>query len=451
MPERKIFLGSIIFLFVVIIGALTIVVREGDLFPTPEEPTFISYIGFWDPEIINPLKIEFQRQNPSITIEYEQKNPGLYFETLQNLISSKEQPDIFWWHSGWGPTLKNDLASLPEDILSTSKYEITYYPVTAFDAKIGGTYRGVPLEIDGLALIYNKQLLASSKLDPPKTWSDLERFHVKKLNKYDKKLGIVKSAIALGTTKNITNFSDIVGMLFLQNRVVFVKDGSLNIENNVSIDGENLGQRTLDFYASFVPKVWNDSQPNSIRAFTKGKVAMILLPANKIPSLQSQIKATGNKVKFGVANVPQPPEATPVTWASYWLSGVSVESTNQREAWEFIKFLGEPENLRKIFTKEKEFGSIGRPYPRKDMETELRSNKLLSPYVAQAKYAKSWYFHSGTNDDSLNDENIEALAGIVVRMSQGKGSAKNNLRKLGVSLVEIATKYGVLEPSILER
>lgn len=451
MPERKIFLGSFVFLLLVIIIALIIVVREGDLFSSQEEPIFISYVGFWDPEVINSLKLEFQRQNPGVTIEYEQKNPELYFETLQNLIASEEQPDIFWWHSGWGPMLKNNLASLPEDILSVAKYETTYYPITEFDAKIGGTYRGIPLEIDGLSLIYNKQLLASNKLDPPKTWSELERFHVKKLNKYDKKLGIIKSAIALGTTKNITNFPDILGMLFLQNGVTFVKDGSIDIENNVSIDGENLGQKTLEFYASFVPKIWNTSQPNSIRAFTKGKVAMILLSASKIPTLQSQIKATGNKVKFGVANVPQPPEAAPVTWGSYWLSGVSVESGNQREAWEFIKFLGEPENLRKIFNKEKEFRKIGRPYPRMDMETELRSNKLLSPYVAQAKHAKSWYFHSGTNDNSLNDEIIVELDKIVIRMAQGKGSAKNNLNKLGVALLEIASKYGVLDPSIIER
>ena len=75
----------------------------------------------------------------------------------------------------------------------------------------------------------------------------------------------------------------------------------------------------------------------------------------------------------------------------------------------------------------------------------------MSPYVAQAKHAKSWSFHSGTKDSSLNDEIIEELDKIVSRMASGKGSAKNNLNKLGVALTEIASKYGVLDPSIIER
>ena len=452
MSDRKIFLFSFLFLLLVGIVAVIIVVRESHLFSKEEEPIFISYVGLWDPDIINPLKVEFQRQNPDVTIEYEQKNPELYFETLKNLIASETTPDIFWWHSGWGPLLKNDLASLPEDILSSEKYKETYYPVTEGDAKIGGSFRGIPLEVDGLALIYNKKLFAEKKFKkPPKTWSELERVYVPALNVYVKKKGLVRPAIALGTANNISNFSEILGLMFLQNGAKFVQSNDISLNKSISIEGENLGQKALKFYSDFVPQVWDRARPNSIRAFSKGEVAMIILPANKLSSLQSQIKATGNKVKFEVANVPQPPEVTPVTWGSYWLSGVSQKSFYQRESWEFIKFLGEPENLRKIFNKEKEFRGIGRPYPRIDMETELRSDKLLSPYVAQAKFAKSWYIHSGTNDRSLNDEMVTELGEMITRLAQGRGSPRTALGGFAAAAKEIAAKYGVLDPDIIER
>ena len=101
MSDRKIFLVSFIFLFLVITAAVVVVVREGDFLAKEEEPVFISYVGLWDPEVINPLKIEFQRQNPNVTIEYEQKNPDLFFETLKNLLGKERPPDIYWGHSGW--------------------------------------------------------------------------------------------------------------------------------------------------------------------------------------------------------------------------------------------------------------------------------------------------------------------------------------------------------------
>jgi multiple sugar transport system substrate-binding protein len=454
MSNRRILFISVGFLVLVLIASLGFILWEKGIFTKKEEPVFISYVGLWDPEIITPLKIEFQKQNPNVTIEYEQKNQTLYFETLQNLLSKEKPPDIFWWHSGWGPMLKDDLATMSESVLSTSEYEETYYPVTKADAKIGGAYRGVPLGIDGLALIYNKNLLSDAKLaKPPKTWSELQRYYVPALNKYDKKKGIIRSTISLGTANNISNYSEIVGLLFLQNGVSFVKDGDINIHESLAANGDNLGQKTLEFYASFVTKTndWDNTQPNSIRAFAIGKAAMIILPAYKIPTLQSQIKAAGGKVKFGVTNVPQPPEISPVTWASYWLSGVSAKSEHREESWKFIKFLSEPENLKKLFKKELEIRKIGRPYPRVDMEKELRGDKLLSPYVAQAKSAKSWYLHSDTTDKSLNDKLIEKLSVAVTKMSQKKGSSKGALNNFADQAKGLLVNYGVISPEIIER
>ncbi len=454
MSKRKLTWTASALLLIVIIVGLVIIVVEKELFSKKEEPIFISYVGLWDPEIINSLKTEFQRQNPDITIEYEKKDPKLYFETLQNLLTQEKPPDIFWWHSGWGPMLKDNLAGIPEVILSVQKYEKTYYPVTRADVKIGGTYRGIPLEIDGLALVYNKKLLSAKELPkPPKTWSELQRVYIPALTKLDEKKNITSSAIALGTANNISNFSEIVGLLLLQNGVTFVKSGDINVHKSLALNGDNLGHKAIEFYTSFSkkPKVWGSTLPNSIRTFAKGKVAMIILPVYKLPSLQTQIKAAGDKVKFGVAKVPQPPNTPPVTWASYWLSGVSVKSEHQLESWRFVKFLSEPENLKKIFETESKIRKVGRVYPRVDMNKELRKDPLLSSYVAQAPFAKSWYFHSETFDNALNDRMIERLEELITRMVEGRGSTKSNLEKFAEKAKELLVNYGALGPDIIER
>ncbi len=433
---------------------LVIVSVKKEFFKKKEKPVFISYVGLWDSSIINPLKVEFQRENPNVTIEYEQKDQTLYFKTLKNLISAEKAPDIFWWHSGWGPMLQNDLAPLASQVLSDSTYKKTYYPITTQDAKIAGTYRGIPLEFDGLALIYNKARLQSKHLKrPPKTWSELQRSYVPSLTRRDSSNNIITSAVALGTSNNISNFSEILGLLFFQNGVNFVKNGQVTAANSTAENGDNLGEQTLEFYTSFAknPKVWDTNMPNSIRAFAQGKVAMIILPVYKIPVLVGQIKAFGDRVKFGVAPVPQPPDSPNVTWGSYWLSGVSAKSKNQNEAWSFINFLSQPENLRKIFTAEAKIRGIGRVYPRLDMGSGLRKDSVLSPYVAQAPYATSWYLDSDTHDGALNDKMIDSLDELVTNEVLEKGSTTSNLKTFAQEATGILSSYGVLSPAIIER
>src|SRR3990172_2091326 len=91
------------------------------LFQTKREPkpVFLKVIGFWDPKVFNPLKTQFQNKHPEITIEYEQKDPKRYFTNLKADLATTRTPDVFWWHSGWGPELKQYLASLPSAVLSS--------------------------------------------------------------------------------------------------------------------------------------------------------------------------------------------------------------------------------------------------------------------------------------------------------------------------------------------
>src|SRR3990172_862049 len=110
------------------------------------KPVFLKVVGFWDPAIFNTVKKDFQEKNPEITIEYEQRQKENYFPTLKSDLANKDTtPDVFWWHSGWGPELGKSLAALPESVMSASEYEKTFYPITKTDMKLAGSYRGLPL------------------------------------------------------------------------------------------------------------------------------------------------------------------------------------------------------------------------------------------------------------------------------------------------------------------
>src|SRR3989344_2212190 len=85
-----------IFLVIGIFLVVVVVTRKSS-----SGPVVIRYVGLWDPEVVNPLKKEFQKSHPDIIIEYEQKDQGRYWSFLTKALGSKSPPDLFWWHSGW--------------------------------------------------------------------------------------------------------------------------------------------------------------------------------------------------------------------------------------------------------------------------------------------------------------------------------------------------------------
>jgi len=196
-------------------------------YPLKKEPGSVplKVAGLWDKEVFEAIKEDFLKEYPEITLTYEQKPPGQYFANLKAELNNPEPPDVFWWHSGWGPLLAEHLDSLPGSIFSKADYEKTFYPITKTDMKIGGDYRGVPLEIDGLALLYNKDIFTSKNFaSAPSTWTSLRSDFVPSLTTADKER-IINSGIALGATNNVENLGEIIGLFLLQNGVEFTKNG----------------------------------------------------------------------------------------------------------------------------------------------------------------------------------------------------------------------------------
>ncbi len=413
---------------------------------TAPKPIFLKVVGFWEPEVFNTVKKEFQEKNPQITIEYEQQQKDNYAANLKADIGKSETtPDVFWWHSGWGPELAKNLDKLPETLMSQKEYEDIFYPITKTDLKLAGSYRGFPLEIDGLALLYNKAIFASTNFkEPPTTWSSLRQTYGQAMTTRDKQR-ILNSAIALGSVNNVENFPEILGLFLLQNDIQFVKGGQLTILEQESPRGTNLASDAIDGYLKFSKedKIWDNTLPSSLEAFATGKTAMVILPAEKIHKLLDFVKKENLKLDFGVAPVPQLPDAEAVTWGSYWSLGVSEQSQAKEASWKLAQFLTTPEALRTVFKLESEKNVFGRAYPRVDMAREQTTNPYLAAYLSQAKKAKSWYLHSDTADDGLNDNLITEFKSAVGEIEKGH-STQGSLKDLVEKISPILQKYNLL-------
>jgi len=371
----------------------------------------LTYWGLWDEkEVFQPVIEKFQKKNPHVTVIYEKMSPDQYRERLLARSQTGNGPDIFRFHNTWLPEIQEVITPLPADIMTVEEFNTVFYPIHQKDLRIDEQYYGIPLMVDGTVLIYNEDILKQAGLlGPPNTWvgegndvfSALQRLTVK-----DTSGAIITSGMAIGTSTNIEHFGEIFGILLLLNGGDF---------KNLSTQEAT---ETLELYRKFAEDgYWDEKMPTSTTAFIQGKVAMIMGPSWQIINIKSQ----NPQLNIKVAAIPQGLDGTAVSIANYWVEGVNKYSKHQTEAWKFLKYLSEKEQLLQIHEAQSKLRLFGTVYPRRDMSELLKDHPYLSAVVRQA--TDDVYFSlpliDRTFDAGLNDEILKYVEDAISSSSQG--------------------------------
>lgn len=389
----------------------------------------ITYWGLWENDAVARQFIaDFESTHPKIKVQYTQQSPKQYRERLQSAINRGEGPDVFRFHNTWIPMLRSQLALVPATVMTPAEFSSTFFPVSSNDLVSGTSIFGIPLMIDGLGLYINDALLATAGVTEPSTWTDV----INLIPKLTVKNGtaIVTSAIALGTTNNVEHFSDILGLMFLQN--------GAPISNPVGKEAEG----TLIFYRKFADTsdplyTWSEGMDNSVSAFATGRVAMILAPSWRA----HDIAQLSPKLRFHIVPVPQL-QGNAVAWSSYWVEGVSSRSKNLDAAWEFVKYMTSSEGASKLYTEASKTRLFGEPYARMELANTLTDDPYLGAYMKQAVYARSFPLASRTFDNGLNDKLIQYATDAVNGMVNG-GSPTQVLTTMSLGFRQVLSSYGM--------
>ena len=425
-PLKLFFLGSVLVSLLFFSGCTL------PFLPKPNnnnEAITLKYWGLWEPGTnFQALIDEYKVAHPNITVVYEERSPKFYYETLKSRLIGGNGPDIFRMHMSWTPRLAQlGMSPLPASIMDSNTYKSTFYPAAYDWCTVSGKQYCMPLMYDGLALVYNAGLFEAAGIDrAPRTWEEF-RTDAKKLTITNN--GTITQAGAAMGDEFVMNYSDIIGLLMLQNGASFQDTkGEVTFHNTISQDGRNTGAEALDFYTMFVKggdKVWDKSLGDSVKAFAAGKVGMMF--ANSW-QLQNVIN-TNPSLKVAVAGVPQLPTAdggtTNINWASFWVEGVSAKSAHPAEAWDFLKFITQREqqlNFQRTITASSSARTYGEIYSRADLASALSGDQYLKSYVEAAPTAKSWYFCDRTWDEKFDDTINEALKGAVKTAAGGGDS-----------------------------
>lgn len=407
------------------------------------EKIVINYWGLWEKEsVYGEIFRDYEKANPNVKINYidtniiktPQNETTNYLQKIISRIGDGSGPDIFRFHNTWLPILSQAkvAAPLPKAIMKNETFESLYYDVHKKDLKIGDSYYGLPLMIDGLVLVYNKELLSNVGINVPQTWEEVQKASAA-LTVVGPGGNITTSGFSIGAT-NVEHFSDIFGFMLLQNG------------GNLSTLANEEGVQTLKAFRQMAmgkDAVWSENLTDNIGLFIEGKVAMIMVPSWQIAS----IKQANPNLAIGTSTLPRLPGGDPLSISNYWVEGVSskAKSSVANESWKLLKFMSLEENLKKIYSNQMKVRAVGSPYPLKSMRKLLLDksvNNYSSSVMEHAPYFITLPTVSRTFDSALNDQINRYLFNAVNETIQGV-SYEQALTKASVGINTVLKMYNI--------
>ena len=378
-----------------------------------EEVTLNYWRVFDESDDFDDVIAKFRTFYPHININVRKLRFEEYESAILRAIASGNGPDIISVHNTWLNSYQDILSPAPGSFsLPTTQQDgrntiITmqsfpgpsirnlrnnFVDVVAGDAVIGEEIYGLPLSVDTLVLYYNRQLLNRSNIpEPPSTWIDFKD-QVKAITTQDSNGNLVVSGAAMGTARNINRAPDILSALMLQNgtemtnargnRAIFDLVPETVTERDVSP-----GRDALRFYTDFASPAkevysWSEEMEESLQSFASQKTAFFFGYSYHLPI----IKSLAPNLDLGITKLPQiSEESRPINFANYWLESVTKQSRHPVEAWAFVQFASQADNVIDFLT------SAGKPTALRTLISEQRSDDSLVNFVDQLLTAQSWY------------------------------------------------------------
>lgn len=380
-----------------------------------QQITITMWHLFDSEEAFQPIIKAYQQKNPNVKINFVQKDYSEYEDDVLDALAEGVGPDILLIRNDWLDRYYKKLAPMPNGLISTGDkqkrsdldvFKASMVPVVSEDAIMDNKIYALPLYVDTLALYYNagifKELYnqyskandlkkAAFFAQPPGTWEDV--IEITKILTQKDGDNIKRAGIALGTSQNISQPTDILYALMLQNHTKMVADDKKSAAFNLSIKKETgepvyPGTQALDFYTSFSNSAketytWNASMPKDADAFAQGKLVMML----DYSFLQKTLLQIAPNLNYGIAPFPQIKDATTsVDYASYWMETVTKNSKNPEVAWDFIKSIS---NSLDTY-----LSASHRPSPAKSdlvPEVNQRVANKGKTFAFQAMTAQDWF------------------------------------------------------------
>lgn len=297
---------------------------------------------------LNALIKDFEEKHPHITIQAQYIPTGdALVQKLITSIQSKTAPDISWLHAHYMEDLvKADAIYKMDDFIDgpngISKEDVEdIYPSLRQYASWRGTLYSIPMEATNLALLYNKDMFRAAGLDPeqpPRDWDELKGFARKltfdkdgdgKLDQVGFFLPVYPAAGPLGAW-----------MLWQFHPFLWQAGGyKIDLEQTHVMYNEEAGVQALTLWQ----EIYQDLKLSVFTsdydvAFASKNLAMAMDGPWNLPRYEEILK----DMDWAFAPLPAGPVKSATIVGGEYLA-IFKQSKNPEAAWEFIKWIIEPE------------------------------------------------------------------------------------------------------------
>ena len=362
----------------------------------------------------------YQSANQTIKINYRQILPENYEETLIDALASRRGPDILMINHSWVPKHYEKLYPVPDTRLNIKQLKEAFVDVVADDMIWQNKIYGLPLWVDTLALFYNKDLFNSAGIVvAPVTWQEFQETS-RTLTEKSLTGEIKKSGSALGTSSNIDDAADILVLLMIQ------AGSSITNANGQAFFNNEAGHESLSFYTFFSNPAsayysWNDNLPDSLEAFSQGRVVMIIDYA----SSREKIDGLNPYLNYTVSALPQAAKNPDIVknYADYWSLGVSAISQYPTNAWDFIFYLINGQQAKQYLT------NTGKPPASRVVINDFLNDEKIGVFAKQALSAKSWRQEDSVKNRQIFTNMIESVVNGRLSIDTALNQAVEEINK----------------------
>ncbi len=380
-----------------------------------QQKVTLTVWGTESPAIFNNLLSSYSTYRKNVTISYTFIDPAEYDSKILSALAAGNGPDVFEIGNRDLPRWKSTLAYMPTSTFA-AQFDVaklqSYFPsVVQNDFSVDDQIYALPLSIDTLAMIYNRDFFDSAGIaTPPKTWTDFQN-DIPKLRVLNGQGQITRAAVALGgSEKSIVNAPDILSLLMLQNGTVMMASDFSSAQFANGNRFSSTGLSAFNFYLEFANAsspyyTWNDAMGDATQSFIQGKTAVIF----DYQSAIANIKAKAPFLNIGVAAMPQPKDATiAVNYPKY--QGLAVSKQGEvATAWDFVLYLTTYADGENMYIRD-----TGKPPAQRIAIAAEEGNPNLSIFASQALSARSWHEPDSQRVDAIFNSMIQnTLSGSV--------------------------------------
>lgn len=382
-----------------VVGGIMVLGVIGFLFRSPEDTAGKQVkLVVWSTapkSVFADAFVEYKKNVAKGTsVEFVEKDPRTMRQELIEALASGKGPDIWMTDELSIQSQKNFISVPPSDLLSVRTFTSTYIDAAAQAFIINNNdgapvVTATPLWADPLVLYWNKELFNRKSIaTPPTNWTQLQK-DAQALTEIRAGDVISVSGVAMGRSRNIPEFRDVLTLLLAQyGAKLYTSDGkSVFGEHRETPSGtQDPTYQAFRFYSDFgnaglTTYSWNTQFSNPLSEFQQGRLAMMIAPSSYVETLRQK----NPHLKFDIAAIPQLEGASRViTGTRLTAFVVNKTSASKPEAWKLLIWLSGTSG-QKLVIKDRVVATVNRSligsYPHPEFGTLLNSSALQALHL----------------------------------------------------------------------